>query len=137
MARSRCPICNGPENNNYFSHIETKGNTEYAVFIVECWSGNTQGKQAYHIYKKRVKLSHGVELDQLIELEKEFSEYRTTSKKYVADLEKEVSEADAENDKLKESIEGLRKELVEKGIKNESLQKSIDHLKTLVNKQTA
>ena len=52
----------------YFSHIEKGRTREYAIFIVECWSGNTSIKSYYHFFKAKVKLTDTVDLDQIKEL---------------------------------------------------------------------
>jgi len=102
--RSKCPICKGNENNRWLSHIETRGKTEYAVFIVECWSGNSSKQSKYHIYKKRVKLSNTVEIDQLVELNKQYDTLQDTSYKRMDELERELIKSDEENERLAESL---------------------------------
>ncbi len=75
--RVKCPVCKGPPNKMWFSHLDTsKPRYKYAVFVVECWAGNLNIVSKYHYFQARVKLLRDVEVDQIQELEQEIEVLR-------------------------------------------------------------
>ena len=55
-----CPFegCGGVLNKLWFSHIETDLETDerFAVFMAQCWSGDTHKPSNYHIFELWYKL---------------------------------------------------------------------------------
>ena len=82
----KCPYCGGPANTQWLSHLEKddRGYT-YAVFVVECWSGDLDIPSKYHYFKARIKLLRKTEIDQVSELENT-----------IQTLESQLSEIDVE-----------------------------------------
>ena len=52
VANIRCPYCDGVVNNMWFSHLMG----DYAIFIVECWSGDLKKRSHHHLFKATIKL---------------------------------------------------------------------------------
>ena len=65
----KCPFCGGPANKMWFSHLEKNHLHSYAVFVVECWSGDLYKTSKYDFFQARVKLPRKVKVDQVQELE--------------------------------------------------------------------
>lgn len=65
----KCPFCGGPANRMWFSHLEKKHPHIYAIFVVECWSGNLQKTSKHPLFQARIRLLRKVEVDQVQELE--------------------------------------------------------------------
>ena len=84
----KCPMCEGPPNNMFFSHIEKSPDKkrEFAVFVIECWSGDLTKKSIYHFFKARVKLPKTVEIDQIKIQEEEIEKLQTQ----IEELEDEI-----------------------------------------------
>lgn len=66
----KCPFCKGVANKMWFSHLDTnKPPHVFAVFVVECWSGDLGKVSKYHFFQTRIKLLKETEIDQIKELE--------------------------------------------------------------------
>lgn len=53
----RCPKCNGVVNKMWL--VGLSQNIQYAIFIVECWSGELTKRSYHHIFKVRIPLLEG------------------------------------------------------------------------------
>lgn len=60
---------------------------KYAVFVIECWSGDLNKVSKNHYYETRVKLAGTVELDQMKEQENQIKELE----KIIEEKEKELA----------------------------------------------
>jgi len=87
-SKMKCPVCGGVPNNMFFVGLETKGKNKFAVFVIECWSGNTRVPSRYHYYEGKIRLAGLAELDQLKSLEQEIKANEIVIDRLLTELEK-------------------------------------------------
>lgn len=79
----KCPVCGGPSNQQWFSHLEKEQDHTYAVFIVECWSGDLNTNSKYHYFLAKIRLIKENEIDQIKELEEKIRSIESQLSKIV------------------------------------------------------